>query len=245
MFFDEKIREGSERNEMQELREKRDDYDDIKEINVELVESVEGLEQQPMVVTGSPFEIAGSLDCTQGDNRYNVASDCGLVSCSNYLKLCGIEVSEDEIVGYALANNLCSRGYFSAPESWGGTNDQNLETILEHYGVGSSVFHPDEKRGSIEGIADAVECGHAVMIGVNAGCLWDDPNFVGDGRANHQITVTGTIRNESGELAALTVCDSGRSLGADSCRVVSVSDMQGFYAAIPGASAIISDRAVR
>lgn len=108
MFFDEKIREGSERNEMQELREKRDDYDDIKEINVELVESVEGLEQQPMVVTGSPFEIAGSLDCTQGDNRYNVASDCGLVSCSNYLKLCGIEVSEDEIVGYALANNIAT-----------------------------------------------------------------------------------------------------------------------------------------
>ena len=61
MFFDEKIREGSERNEMQELREKRDDYDDIKEINVELVESVEGLEQQPMVVTEGSFVLASKV----------------------------------------------------------------------------------------------------------------------------------------------------------------------------------------
>lgn len=245
MMFDEGIHETSELSETQELRETLIDYNGIKEINVEYVNGIEGFGAQPMLVTGSPFEIAGSLDCAQGDNCYRVASDCGLVSCSNYLNICRIEADEDEIVGFALENNLCSRSYFTSPESWGGTNDKNLETILESYGVESSAFHANEARGSIEGIADAIEDGHAVMIGVNAGYLWDDPNCVGNGRANHQITVTGTIRNAEGDLEALTICDSGRCLESDSCRVVSVSEMESFYARIPGASAIISDKVVR
>lgn len=245
MVFDEGMNEIGELYETKELRETDINYDGIKEINVEFMNGVEGFGAQPMIVAGSPFEIAGRLDCAQGDNRFNVSSNCGLVSCSNYLNICGIEADEDEIVEFALENNLCSRSIFSGPESWGGTNDENLETILEHYGVESTVFYPNEAGGSIEGIANAIEDGHAVMIGVNAGYLWDNPNHVGNGRANHQITVTGTVRDASGELTALTVCDSGRHLDTDSCRVVSVSEMESFYTRIPGASAIISDKAVR
>lgn len=245
MGFDEGMNDISEFYETGELSETLTDYEGIKEISAELMNGVEGFGDELMLVTGNPFGIADSLDYMQGDNMYHAASDCGLVSCSNYLNICGIEAGEDEIVGFALDNNLCGYSIFSSPEEWGGTNDGCLETILESYGIASSVYYPNELQGSVEGIANAVEDGHAAMIGVNAGYLWNEPNCIGDGCANHQITVTGTIRNSAGELTALTICDSGRHLPADSCRVLSVAELESCYAQIPGASVIISDNAVR
>lgn len=239
------LRETREIREFSELAERETDYECIKEICVEQVDSLEGLGEEPVLVTGSPFEMAEELDCRQGDNKFQAASDCGLVSCSNFLKICGVEADEDEIVEFALEQNLCGHSPFQSPQEWGGTDDRCLETILESYGVESSVYYPGELRGSIEGIADAVEEGHAAMIGVNAGYLWNEPGAVGDGCANHQITVTGTVRDSSGELAALTICDSGRHLDSDSCRVVPVAELESCYANVSGASVILSDQAVR
>lgn len=245
MVFDEGMNEVSEFREDMELSKTLTDYEAIKEICVQLKNDVDGFGDELMLVTGQPFELADSLDYIQGDNMYRASSDCGLVSCSNYLNICGIEAGEDELVRFALEHNLCSYSPWGSPEEWGGTNDTCLETILERYGVESSVYYPDEVRGSIEGIAGAVEDGHAAMIGVNAGYLWDEPGCVGDGRANHQITVTGTIRNSSGELTALTICDSGRQLPEDSCRVLSVAQLEDCYRRVPDASVILSDSPVR
>ncbi len=220
-------------------------YEDLVEIRAELMQGVEGFGQETVVVTGDPFRMAERMDSVQGDNLYHVASNCGLVSCANYLNLCGIEATEDEIVNFALKNYLCSRHPFGSSQDWGGTTGTQMEAILESYGVESSIYDADERGGSLEGIANAVEEGHAVIMTVNAGYLWDSPDCVDNGRINHAVTVTGTIRGGDGELTALTICDSGRGLQSDSCRVVPVKAFQDSYVNAGGAQAIISDQAVR
>ena len=217
----------------------------VGEINAELMTGIEGFGDEVMLVTGSPFEIAPALDCVQGDNSFQASSDCGLVSCSNYLNLCGIEADEDEVLAFALENNLCCWDPCGDPFDWGGTTCVQLEEILERYGMESSVYTPFESGGSLEGIAGAVESGHAAILGVNAGYLWNEPSCVENGQMNHWVTITGTVRDSSGELAAFTICDSGRGLESDSCRTVTVQELQACYTNAAYTSVVISDQAVR
>ena len=237
--------EGLIPEEIQETAELAENLDCVGEINAKLMTGVEGFEDQLVIVTGDPFEIASSLDSAQGDNVFRAASDCGLVSCSNYLSLCGIAADEDAVVKFALDNNLCCWDIFGDPHDWGGTTCFQVESILECYGVESSVYTPFESNGSLEGIAEAVESGHAAILGVNAGYLWDDPNYVENGQLNHWVTITGTVRDDSGELVAFTICDSGRGLDSDSCRTVSVSTLEESYLKASYTSVIISDNVVR
>lgn len=241
MLFD----EGLATEELQETAEMAESLDCVGEINARLMTGVEGFEDQMVIVTGDPFEIASSLDSAQGDNVYRAASDCGLVSCSNYLSLCGIEADEDAVVKFALDNNLCCWDIYGDPHDWGGTTCLQVEAILERYGVESSVYTPFEPNGSLEGIAGAVENGHAAILGVNAGYLWDEPSCVENGQMNHWVTITGTVRDDSGELVAFTICDSGRGLDSDSCRTVPVSTLEESYLKASYTSVIISDNVVR
>lgn len=196
------------------------------------------------IITGNPFENAERLDFSQRDNSYRAGGCCGLVSSSNFLNLCGLETTEEEIVGYAMQNELCANGFFMPRESVGGTVDSEIETILENYGVPVTSYNT-YNGGSIEDIADAIDDGRAVTIGVNAGYLWDEPNYIDGGHANHQITVTGAVRNIDGETIGLVICDSGRGLEGDACRIVSREAMELCYENAPGASAIITDNPVR
>lgn len=238
-------------NDLQEIQETgravetSDDYDNIAEIHVELVNGVDGFGDELLLVTGNPFGIVGELDSVQGDNPYHAAGDCGLVSCANYLTICGVRTNEDELVKFALEHGLCSYNPFGSPADWGGTRPAQQEAILECYGVESSIYGPDEASGSLEGVANAIEGGHAVLMNLNAGYLWDRPDCVDSGQMNHAVTVTGTVRNSSGELVALTICDSGRGLMEDSCRAVPVSVLEECYAEAAGACVVISDNAVR
>jgi hypothetical protein len=53
--------------------------------------------------------------------------------------------------------------------------------------------------------------GHGVIIAVNAGVLWNQPNAVENGQANHAVTVIGVARDQkTGDVAGFYVNDSGR-----------------------------------
>lgn len=217
------------------------EYEGVSEYDVQVYESLDGLEQYgEVIVTGSPFERAEMLDYEQGDNPYNAHGCCGLVSCSNFLNICGVDASESEIVGYAIRHDLCNHGFFVPPEDRGGTNDYQLESILEAHGVQVTAYSP-ENGGSIEDIAAAIDEGRAVTIGVNAGYLWNDAQYIYDGAANHQITVTGAVRNMEGEVVGLVICDSGRHLEGDACRVITKEELESCYTNAADSSAIISD----
>ncbi len=224
-FFDSSDEKSSESSEMYEYLNGLEEYGDV-------------------LVSGNPFERASDLDYNQGDNSFGAAGCCGLVSSANFLNLCGIEATEEEIVGFALENDLCNNGWFISPEDTGGTNDMQIEAVIESRGVPVTTYEIGE-GGSVEDIADAVDSGRAVTIGINAGYLWNDANFIGDGSANHQITVTGAVRDNDGSVLGLVICDSGRGLESDASRVVTMEELHMCYTTVFGATAIMSDNAVR
>lgn len=145
---------------------------------------------------------------TQGDNPFGFTGTCGLVSCEGVLRQFGIEVTEADVVQYAMERGYCSYDWSWPPELCGGTSQFTQAEILEELGVPAHV----EFLSSQERLADLLERGHSVIIEVNAGELWDQAGAWDGGRVNHAVVVTGTARDPSnGALLGFFVNDSGGS----------------------------------
>jgi len=221
---------------------------DTSEINPVMVpeirDDVPGFEGRDVLVCGVPIETGEILNHEQGNNMYKAEGNCGLVSVSNTLVLCGHEgFSENLITTYAIENGECAYSQFMPPEDCGGTNPENIKSILDEFGVKAEIFKPNDAEGSIEAIAKSLEEGHVGVIGVNAGMLWDDIFSVGDGSANHAVTLTGTVRDEkTGKLLAITICDSGSN---EPCHVVPIEEMRECYEYAPNATVILSKEPIR
>ncbi|HHV13115.1 MAG TPA: hypothetical protein GXX75_22850 [Clostridiales bacterium] len=200
---------------------------------------------EPAFVYGNAYEVADSLDDNQGDNSYNAEGNCGLVSTSNVLTLCGIEADEERITGEAIENQLCNYSPFLPPESRGGVNDTQIIELFKLNGVEATAFPAKSEEGSCEAVARYVEEGHGVAIGINAGYAWQSLAGVNDGSANHEITVTGTVRDEAGRLQGFIVCDSGLIGEDSSARFMSLETMEDAYEDVPGASAVVTNEALR
>jgi hypothetical protein len=158
----------------------------------------------------------------QGDNAYHFKGTCGLVSCANVLREFGLNVDENDVVRHAATNLECVV-YPNDFESSGGTVPESDVRLLGDYGVAAHV----ETDKSLEGLAANVEAGHGVIIGVNAGLLWDDAKYFEHGQANHAITVHGVARDAvTGEVVGFYVTDSGRSDAADADRFISATTME-------------------
>ena len=146
----------------------------------------------------------------QGANFERFRADCGVVCCVDVLDQFGIYQSEAEVVRHALA-----RGELhiqaGRPDESGWTYPVEQAKILCDYGVPA---HADQAR-SIDWLAGAVQLGHGVIIGINAGVLWCNPRNLGTGAANHAVTVTGIARDvPDGALLGFFVNDSGTGQSA-------------------------------
>lgn len=159
-------------------------------------------------VSGDP-EGARRFAHEQGDNCYGFEGTCGLVACADVLGQHGIRVSEDDVVQHAVEHGLCAVSH--DPPSAGGSSLDSQVWLLSDFGV---VARWDALT-SLRGLATQVEERRGVIAHVNAGVLWDMPQFFGDGNANHAITVTGVARDPSTKnVDGFFVNDSGRWGGA-------------------------------
>ena len=156
------------------------------------------------VVIGDP---EGDKEFThlQGDNWLGFQGTCGLCSCENVLRSFGLDVSETDMVIYAVQRGLC--GYDDPdPAHNGGTTTEWQADILTRHGVPASAFY----GGTLEDLAGNIELGRGVIIEVNAGVLWDNANYDSGSNANHAITVTGVARDPmTGEIQGFFINDSG------------------------------------
>jgi hypothetical protein len=60
-----------------------------------------------------------------------------------------------------------------------------------------------------------VQLGHGVIAAVNAGVLWGNARVLGNGQANHAVTITGTARVPyDGALQGFYMNDSGTGRSA-------------------------------
>jgi hypothetical protein len=152
----------------------------------------------------TPLETGKSLDAQQGKFAFPLQflGTCGLVSCVNILRLAGREeTTEEEIVSFALQFNLCSASL--DPDSNGGTNFIQRQSILKCFGLDSELLYP-----SIAEIAQCVSEGRGVIISVDAGILWQDPRFL---NGLHAIVVTSVKIDPEGKILGFYICDSGSS----------------------------------
>ena len=234
--------EGLEEKDVWELSE-------IKQIEqilpAEISTEVPGYEQA--LVCGNPFDIAQELDCFQGyDNPYGAFGTCGLTSIANICHLAGFEVSEPQVVEYAMENGLCEK---AENGKWGGgTTVSNQLDILKHYDIKAHCEFPDV--ADCERIADAIEGGHGVMVGLNSGILQDrewkiyDEN--GEIYAGHTVCMTGTVRDvETGELLGFYLCVSSAQKADGAKQYVSVEKFEKCYTDSVCAYAVITDEPIR
>ncbi len=207
--------------------------------DVSIRDDIPGLEGQSVAVCGEPLDAVKTLDYIQGDSGLPAVSDCGVVSSMNVLTMCGIEgLDEGKMIRYAAENNRCRFGFGVPEEENGGTTVLDQRAIIESHGVDVKIFVPVGEN-PVEELAMRFEGGCAGIINLNAGYLWDDPASVQDGRCNHAVTMTGTVRDcESGELLGITVCDSG--IGSP-CTFVSTEKLEKCFVNAPGAAVFTTD----
>lgn len=199
-------------------------------------------------VTGDPHGCAVKMDFNQGDNPYNAAGNCGLVSICNMLRRADSNITEDDVTRCAITNGLCDYDPSGDASSNGGTTLEMRKDVLTKLGISSDIY-PSNNGGSLETIADAIDSGKGVVISVNAGALWDcddgSPTFFGMARSNHCIAVTGIARDAStGEITGVYIADSGRGIPGDSCRYLTVNEFDEVYTDVLGSGANITNEPI-
>ena len=175
-----------------------------------------------------PEQLQAELPFEQGKNEYGKEGTCALANLGTWLEIGGSANKENDIVAYA-STHMDMDGDPLCSES-GGVYPGNIPTIWKNFGVDAY----NENSKNLEHIAEAVESGHAVSVGVNAGKLYENDNSeafdlndsYGDGGANHQIGIVSCVRDGvSGNITHFYINDTGRSLSRDACRRVPVQDL--------------------
>ena len=178
-----------------------------------------------------PNDLQESLPYSQGNNDYYKTGTCALAGTGVRLQTAGSKYGENVVVGYSSTHNN-ERGRPLCDDT-GGTYPEDIPTIWGHFGM--PAYNDYSKN--LESIAEAVENGQAVQVGVNAGKLWERDNAEGfvlndpnndcyeDGGANHAINIMSCERNiASGNITHFYINDTGRSVPRDACRKISAED---------------------
>lgn len=162
----------------------------------------------PCLTFGVNDESLGKLSYRQGNNTAGWENDCALAQIANILTMAGKPAKEEQIVEYVKNNIHLMRGNpvkSSDDSKNGGMLYEDIRDVLEHFGLSSKVYSPGigivrslrdlfgaDNGMNLEEIAEAVENGRGVILGVNHRLL---NGINGDITADHAISVVGTARD--------------------------------------------------
>ncbi len=168
---------------------------------------------------------------------------CGLCASLNILRMAGVNYTEKDVVDYAKANGLCSKGSSDSGHN-GGTKTWQIESILEHYGLPSSkvpvpLEHGHATQSSINNLASSVEQGKGVIISVRAYDLC--PNAYKPG-GKHAIVVTSVVKDSNGNIKGFYVCDSNAAKRDDIPNYYTAEQIRN---ALTGDEMVVTDSAIR
>lgn len=170
------------------------------------------LDGKNVTIFDHPFDGTANIICNQGSAYPSGPQQtCGCCASGTIINKAGGNTNEHEIVAYAYDHKLCSSEGFTSPKSWIG--------ILE----GSGIKASNCGGSSLESLAEKVENGQGVIIGISA-CTYA-PQMYGHyfpGKADgHAVVLESVIRDTStGEILEFVISDSNASDVASACRRV-------------------------
>lgn len=177
----------------------------------------------PCLTFGLEDEKLGKLSYAQGNNTLGWDNDCSIAQIANILTLAGSQTKEQQVVEYvnSIKNTLVSKpGASPNPSDNGGLIPDDISTVLDHFGLPNEVRKRDVGIvGSIaqlfgapgsmdlDEIAEAVESGRGVILGVNHRLL---NGYYGDITADHAISIVGTARDlRTHDVTGFYINDTG------------------------------------
>ncbi|MCA1326353.1 calcium-binding protein [Herbaspirillum seropedicae] len=179
---------------------------------------------------------ANELDYMQGNAVKGYQGTCAMVGIANMATQGGWGLGEADVVGRAIDNEWCVTDTASSDYERGGSNYINQQALLESYGIRNRQLAGYDEQA----IANLIRGGRGVIVGLNAGKLWEDEAYRDHGGVNHIVTVTGVaIDAASGALNGFYIADSGRALVSDMTRYVAIADFRR-HANVTNAYAIYS-----
>lgn len=187
------------------------------------------------------FPKANELDYMQGDAIPEFKGTCALTSIANLLVQANTPTTEGEVVQRAIDNRWAVTDAALDDYQRGGSNYQQQQDLLDSYGMRNAVLSGYNEHA----VANLVHSGRGLLIGLNAGKLWDDARYLDDGGVNHVVTVTGVAYAEdNGKLMGFYIADSGRQRVSDMTRFVSIEAFSS-AAAVPNAYSIYTIEAIK
>lgn len=195
--------------------------------NLENLTLMDSTSAQAETINGKAALVYGfphnyDLDYSQGDEVPGYKGTCGETSVANICIMSGQQENEADVVKRAIANGWC-RTQATSDAARGGCNQYDQVNLLKSFGLPAEVSDGyDQAR-----LASLLKDGRGVLIAVNAGKLWGDPDYVQGGVLNHVVTVTGVACDAgSGDVLGFYIADSGRGQLADANRYLSAEDMR-------------------
>jgi len=174
------------------------------------------------------------LDYMQGDAVRGYEGTCALTSIANLLTQAQRPTTEAQVVQIAINNSWAVTDQAKPAYQRGGSSYTDQQKILDNYGIRNDLLNGYNEHG----IANLVRSGRGVILALNAGKLWSDADYTGNGAVNHAVTVTGAVYGETdGKLMGFYIADSGRQKVSDMTRYVNIEQFR-TAANVPSAYAI-------
>lgn len=158
-----------------------------------------------VTIYNSPYQTAQSHAIfAQGSAFPNsFRGTCGCCASGTLMNMAGFNFTEGDVVAYAARNGLCESGN-DDPDSNGGTDAMTRQYIIQ----GMSGIECINTTGlyELEDLANQVENGHGVIIGVDASGL---PGYNCDPNSGHAIVLASVVRNsETNAIEGYCIYDS-------------------------------------
>jgi Ca2+-binding RTX toxin-like protein len=179
---------------------------------------------------------ANELDYMQGNAVRGYQGTCAMVGIANMATQGGWGLTEGDVVKRAIDNAWCVTDAGRSDYERGGSNYIQQQALLDSYGIRNRLLAGYDEQA----LANLVRGARAVIVGLNAGALWDDDAYHDHGGVNHIVTVTGAaVDAASGALNGFYIADSGRALVSDMTRYIALDDFRR-HANVANAYAIYS-----
>ena len=144
------------------------------------------------------FAAAGAVTVFPGKQHFG---NCGVQSSQQLIhQATGQNPDENAILSLAIAGGYASDS--QDDHERGGTGAASRQALLKEYGVNSSIT----ANPTNEQLGEALKDNRGVIAAVDAGALWGDSRFNGDG---HAVTITEGDFSETGELTHVYINDTG------------------------------------